>query len=132
MIAMNLTHSTSFIVMPTQTNYHYPMIFGGAFMAELDKAAAACVSRLLHDSECDGAVTFKVLEGIFYAPAQCGDLLFLNAKVIELRHKSVTVMVEAYRERRAKKGQDKIAKFVFVFVTKVGDAFCPHGLRMPE
>jgi acyl-CoA hydrolase len=134
---MNLSHATSFIVMPDQTNYLRTasgdgMIFGGAFMAELDKAAAACVGRLLHDSECDSAVTFKVLDGIFYAPAQCGDLIFLNAKVIELRNKSVTVQVEAYRERRAKKGQDKIAKFTFVFVTKKGEQFHAHGLKLPE
>jgi hypothetical protein len=31
---MNLEYENSFVVLPAHTNYHYPMVFGGHFMAE--------------------------------------------------------------------------------------------------
>lgn len=126
---MNLLFSTSFCTMPSDCNYHYPMIFGGAFFAKMDLAAAMTVSRLLHDSECDSAVTHK-FEGEFLSAAECGDIIFLSCEVIELRKKAVVVEVTAKREKRAKKGQDLIAKAKFVFVTKKNGEFCPHGLTL--
>jgi acyl-CoA hydrolase len=122
----------SFTVMPAQCNYHYPMIFGGAFISELDLCAASCVSRLLHDSECNQAVTYKVLDITFHAAAEAGDIIFMSAEVVELRHKAVTVRVKAERERRAVAGRDHIADATFVFVTKKDGVFTPHGLMMPE
>lgn len=126
---MNLLFETNFTVMPSDCNYHYPMIFGGAFFAKMDLAAAMTVSRLLHDSECDSAVTHK-FEGEFLSAAECGDIIFLSCEVIELRKKAVVVEVTAKREKRAKKGQDLIAKAKFVFVTKKNGEFCPHGLTL--
>jgi acyl-CoA hydrolase len=124
---MNLFYKTSFTVLPKDCNYHIPMIFGGEFFARMDLAAAACVSRLLHDSECDSAVTHK-FEGEFLAAAEMGDIVFLNCEVIEIRYKSVTVEVTAYREKRATEGQTLIAKAKFVFVTKKNGEFCKHLL----
>jgi acyl-CoA hydrolase len=128
---MNLTFETTFVVMPAHCNYHYPMIFGGQFFSELDLCAAQCVSRLLHDSECDSAVTHKY-EGTFHAAAECGDLVFMKAQVVELRNKAVKVNVKSYRERRATPGQDFIAEATFVFVTKKQGKFQPHGLTLPK
>jgi acyl-CoA hydrolase len=127
---MNMTFETTFVVMPKHCNYHYPMIFGGEFFSELDLCAAQCVSRLLHDSDCDSAVTHKY-EGTFHKAAECGDLIFLKAEVTELRHNAVVVNIEAHRERRAIRGKDFIADAKFVFVTKEKDKFRPHGLSMP-
>ncbi len=115
--------------MPTDCNYQYPMIFGGKLFSEMDLAAAQCVSRLLHDSDCDGAVTYKY-EGTFYAAAECGDIVFLDAEIIELRQKAVKINVKVSRERRSTKGKDQIAEGIFVFVTKKGDKFQPHGLEL--
>lgn len=126
---LNLKFETTFVVMPTHCNYHYPMIFGGAFFGEMDLCAAQCVSRLLHASECDSAVTYKY-DGTFYAAAECGDIVFLTAEVVELRHKAIKLSVKAYRERRCKPGRDFVAEASFVFVTKKGDVFTPHGLTM--
>lgn len=117
--------------MPSDCNYHYPMIFGGAFFAEMDLAAAITVSRLLQDSNCDSAVTHK-FEGEFLSAAECGDIIFLNCEIVELRKKAVVVEVIAKREKRAKKGQDLIAKAKFVFVTKKNGEFCPHGLELEK
>lgn len=126
---LNTTFETTFTVLPHQCNYMLPMIFGGAFFSELDLAAACCVNRLLHDSECDSAVTHK-FSGTFHAPAQMGDIIFLKAEVVELRHKSVRLIVTAERERRAEKGRDKVADAEFVFVTKKDGKFCNHGLSL--
>lgn len=128
---MNLKFSNSFVVLPRQCNWHYPMIFGGAFLAELDLCAFTAVSRLLHDSECDTAVTYKVLEVTFHRAAEAGEIVFLEAEIVDMRHRSVTVQVKAYRERQALSGRDFIAEAKFVFVTKKNGEFHPHGLTMP-
>lgn len=124
---MNLTYTTSFTVLPKDCNYHIPMIFGGEFFSRMDLAAAACVSRLLHDSECDSAVTHK-FDGEFLAAAEMGDIIFLNCEVVEIRYKAVKVEVKAYREKRATAGQELIATANFVFVTKKVGVFCRHLL----
>lgn len=129
MIAKNIEYENSFSVMPKHCNWHMPMIFGGAFMGELDLCAAAAVSRVLHDSECDSAVTYKA-NFTFYAPAESGDLIFMKARITELRSKAVSIKVTAHRERRATRGRDLMAEAEFVFCTKLGDKFHPHGLEM--
>ena len=96
---MNLEFETNFVVMPADCNAYFPMIFGGAFFSKMDLCAAACVARLLRDSECDTAVTYK-FTGAFHAPTELGDLIFLRAEVKELRHKAIRVEVRAHRERR--------------------------------
>jgi acyl-CoA hydrolase len=128
---MNLQFETNFVVMPRHCNYMYPMIFGGDFFAEMDLCAASCVNRLLHDSECDSAVTHK-FEGTFHAPAESGDLVFLYARVSELRRKAVVVEVKAYRERRCVSVRDFIADAKFVFCTRKNGKFHPHGLSLPN
>lgn len=127
---MNTVFETSFTVMPRHTNYMAPMIFGGALFSEMDLAAACCVTRLLHDSVCDSAVTYKFGDGTFYTATECGDLVFLRAEVIELRQNAVKVVVEAHRERRAQAGRERIASCWFVFVTKREGRFHPHGLSL--
>lgn len=129
---MNLNHETSFIVMPSQCNYMYPMIFGGAFLAELDLCAAICTTRLLHDSVCDSAVTYKVEDVTFYAAAEAGDIIFLKAEVVQLRTTAIVIEVKAYRERRNSPARDYIASSKFVFVSKLQGGVHPHGLKMPE
>lgn len=98
---MNLEFETTFTVMPKHCNYHFPMIFGGAFFSELDICAAMCVNRLLHDSDCDTAVTYK-FEVTYHAAAESGDLIFMKAQVVELRRNAVVVEVKAHRENRPK------------------------------
>jgi len=128
---MNLVFETAFTVMPDQCNFQYPMIFGGAFFSELDKAAACCAYRLLHDSECDSAVTYKY-EGTFHGAAEAGDIIFLRAEIKELRRNAIVIEVKAYREHRAKAGKDHIADARFVFVSKKDGRYHPHGLSLPK
>jgi acyl-CoA hydrolase len=138
---MNLEFETNFVVMPTHTNYMAPMIFGGAFFAEIDLCAAQCVRRLLHDSPtCTASVTHK-FEGSFHKPCYAGDLVFIKARVVELRYKAVKVEVQAHRERRGGPERDLVFEGSFVFIT-VKDVknvesrpdllpYTGHGLRMP-
>lgn len=124
---MNLKFETSFWVMPKDCNAYYPMIFGGAFFSEMDICAASCVKRLLHDSECDSAVTYK-FEGTFHAAAQAGDLVLLEAEIVELRNKAITISVKGYRDSKEQK--ELLASARFVFVTKKDGQFHPHGLKL--
>jgi acyl-CoA hydrolase len=128
---MNLEFDNSFTVLPKHCNWMYPMIFGGAFMSELDLCAAMAVSRLLHDSECDGSVTHKA-GFTFHRPAEAGDIIFMKAKITGLRNRGIEIKVKAYRERRAEAGQDLIADAEFVFVSKKDGQFHDHGLSMPQ
>lgn len=126
----NLEFETNLVIMPSDTNYHFPLIFGGAFFSKMDLAAAACVSRALHDSECNSAVTYKVTNLTFHKPTYCGELIFIKCKIVGATHKSLTIDVRCYRERRAIAGQDFVAEGRFVFVTKLNDEFHPHGLTL--
>lgn len=105
------------------------MIFGGAFFSELDLCAACCVNRLLHDSECDSAVTYK-FEGTFHAAAESGDIIFMKAQVVELRRNAIVVNVHAEGEKRASAGKTYLADAKFVFVTKKDGKYHPHGLKL--
>ena len=129
---MNLKFSNSFIVMPKDCNYHFPMIFGGAFMSELDLCAAACVSRFLLDSECDSAVTYKVNNITFHGAAQSGDMIFMDAEIAQVRVHAIVVKVKALREKRNNPERDHIADAEFVFVSRKGDKVHPHGLKLPS
>lgn len=124
---MNTDFSSTFTIMPKHCNYMFPMVFGGAFFSEMDLCAACCVNRLLHDSECDSAVTHK-FSGTFHKPTECGDIIFLNAIVMQLGKKSVSVHVNAFVEKRAIKGKSFVAEADFVFVTKKDGEYCNHGL----
>lgn len=128
---MNLVFENSFVVMPKHCNYMYPMIFGGHFFSEMDLCAATCVGRLLHDSECDSAVTYK-FEGTFIAACEAGDVVFMRAEVVELRRNAVVIQVRAERERRAKAGREHVADAKFVFVSRKDGKYAAHGLKMPD
>lgn len=125
--------------MPKDTNYMQPMIFGGKFLAELDLCAAQCVNRFLHDSECESAVTYHC-DVKFLKPCYVGDLVFMTAKIVETRTKSIRVHIVAERERRGKPERDKVAEgdIVFVSILHSGDVvhhpeflpYAPHGMKL--
>ena len=117
---MNTKFNTNFTVYPTDANNMFPMIFGGAFFAQMDKAAATTVKRLLYGSDqCKACVTHK-FEGTFHKPTYVGDLILMEATVESLGKKSVVVDVQAFREKDNEK--ELVAEAKFVFVTIVNDA----------
>jgi acyl-CoA hydrolase len=106
------------------------MIFGGAFMAQLDLCAAACVTRFLHDSECDSAVTYRINNLVFHGAAMIGDIVFMYAKITQVRTHAIVVNIEAFREKRDGPKRDKVADAEFVFVSRKGDKVHPHGMKL--
>jgi acyl-CoA hydrolase len=144
---MEKKFSTSFTVYPTDANNMFPMIFGGAFFSQLDKAAATAVKRLLYGSDqCKACVTHK-FEGTFHKPTYVGDLIFVEAEILSLGKKSVVVEVKAFREKPWYPGNTGVqisrelaAEAKFVFVTIVNDEdvknkpnvlpYHDHGLTM--
>ena len=127
-----IKHSNSFVVMPTHTNYMYPLIFGGAFMSELDLCAATLVNKLVKKSEtADSAVTHKA-DFTFYKPSFAGDVIYMEAELLELRHKAIKVRVESYREPRDEDQRYHVATAIFVFVTRKGEAYVNHNLTMED
>lgn len=96
---MFTTFETNFTVYPEHTNSMSPLIFGGAFFSEMDKAAANTVRRLIYQSDCKSAVTHK-FSGTFHKPCYLGDLIFLECKVTDIGKKSFVIAVKAFREFR--------------------------------
>jgi acyl-CoA thioesterase YciA len=113
---MKTIYENGFVVMPFQSNWHAPLIFGGEFFAQLDLCAATCVNRFLHDSDCETAVTHKA-EVSFMAPCYIGDIIFMKARVVSTGKKSIVVEVIAERERRGGEARDKVVESKFVFVS---------------
>ena len=141
---MNLKYETSFTVYPQHTNCKSPLIFGGAFFGEIDKAAATAVRRFLYSSRtCETAVTYTH-EGKFLKPCYMGDLIFLEAEILSVGNKSVVVEVNSFRET-SNEGlvvREHVAHTKFVFVTLANDdqvdnkpnllPYCPHGVAMSQ
>ena len=131
---MKYKYETSFIVFPKHCNHLKELIFGGAFMAELDLAAAHCVRRVLFNTTngVKNAVTHKA-NFTFLKPSYVGDLLELEADLQELGSKSISVKVKAWRNTDGILAQVAEADFVFISIGDVGDlALHPNFLPYKE
>lgn len=123
---MNTRLTTCFTVFPEHTNSLSPLIFGGAFFAEMDKLAAIAVRRFLYSSPegCKEAVTHKA-DVVFNKPSYLGDLMFLDAQIMSVGNtKSIVVNVKAHREtprfvndQHDGEIRELIAEVNFVFVS---------------
>lgn len=138
---MNLKHQSNFTVYPEDANNSFPLIHGGSFFSHMDKLAASAAKRLLYESEtCETSVTHK-FEGVFHKPTYVGDLIFLEAEVVNLGKKSIALDVKAFRENRDN-SRDLMAEAKYVFITIVSDEtiaskpdmlpYAEHGLKMPS
>ena len=122
------TYETSFIVYPNDCNDCFPLIFGGALFSYMDKAASALVRKILTHSDCCSAGVTHQFGGTFYKPCYLSDLIALKASFKSIGKKSITVLVQAFRELKletpktdedvGKKYQDSelVAQAEFVFV----------------
>jgi len=130
---MDLEFDTNFTIMPTHCNYLSPLVFGGSLFSKMDLCAAVCSTRLLRHSPtgCTSAVTHKA-DVTFHKPSYLGEIIYLNAKVVELRQKAIKIHVRVEREQRLEKGRDFIAEADFVFVSMKDGEYFKHGLEMPN
>jgi len=127
-----LSFESNFTVMPQDCNYTQKVVFGGAMLAQLDITAAACVARLLRSSgTAESGVTYKV-SVTFHKPSHCGDIIFLTAKIVELRKKAIVVAMEAHKEERHSPERTHVATGEFVFVSMKGENYVHHHLSLEE
>lgn len=124
--------STDFVVMPKDLNY-MGIIFGGAFMSQLDLAAATLVNRAIRQSDTtDKAVTYK-FDVEFSKPCYDGDIVTIDSEITEVRKKAIVVKLRAYREgRNETAGRQLVAVAKTVFVSMKGNHFLNHQLKLPE
>lgn len=136
-----MKYNASLIVFPKHCNHLKELIFGGAFMAEMDLAAAHCVRLALFDTEngVKNAVTHKA-SFTFLKPSYVGDLLEFEANIISMGKKSLTVEVKVRRNRNRVFDNIAVGEFVFITIGPVEDLsnhpdFLPykeHELSMPS
>jgi acyl-CoA hydrolase len=125
-----LKFNNAFVVLPKHCNYMYPLIFGGAFMAELDLCAAVLANKIVKmTNDVDNAVTYKA-DITFEAPSYSGDVIHMEAQATELRKKSISITVYAYREPRDTEQRKLVAVANFVFITRIGEVYHPHNLEI--
>lgn len=76
-----MTFTNHFLVLPEHTNDMAPLIFGGAFMSQLDLCAAMLTKNLLREpgTPADNAVTYKA-DFTFHAPSYQGDVIRMHAE----------------------------------------------------
>lgn len=125
-------YSTSFTVFPDHTNYNDPpSIFGGKMLAEMDNAAAMACRRALYSTDCTDAITVAVNDVVFLRPAYIGEMVHLEATVIGVGDKSLTVRVICRREDKGGK-IEMMAQSMFVFCARKQGKPHPHGLELPQ
>lgn len=135
---MHTHFTTSFVVFPQDTNYMPPMVFGGKMLAEMDIAAATAVRRLLYSSPAGAkdAVTVGVESVKFHAGAEVKDLIFLDAEIVKVGIKSVSVQVKGYREHPSREQplRELMCEGLFHFSAyDLGTKKAiPHGLTLPK
>ena len=105
-------YKRDFLVFPQHCNHRGVLIFGGAFLAELDLTAAFTTKNFLdsYDSPFE-AVTHKFGETTFRKPTYVGDLLTLVGEVTEAKGKHICLSLKAYRKEKL------IAETTCVFIT---------------
>jgi len=130
--ATHTKYETGFTVFPQDTNYMYPMLFGGKLLSEMDMCAASCVRRALYDSPCADAVTVKVVETNFWHGAEVKDLIFLKAEIVRFGIKSIEVKITGLVEEGQGTGERiKLCDGTFIFVSRdKNKKSAPHELSL--
>ena len=115
----SIKNTSHFIVFPEHCNNHKELIFGGAFMAEMDKTAANCSRLLLRANpyKAFGSVTHKC-SFVFHMPSYVGDHLEIETEAVVTGVKSITITVKTYRlDPYSNAHRDFIAEGELVFIT---------------
>jgi acyl-CoA hydrolase len=112
-------YAEQFTVFPEDSNHLTPLIFGGAFMAKMDRVAATCLRNFLRSFDRPEtprhAVTYK-FDVTFSGPSNVGEEIKVVAMIDEAHGKTVAGTVLATRINEDGTG-DRLAEVKFVFVT---------------
>lgn len=129
-----MSFTTFWTIMPKDTNYMYPLVFGGAMMSEVDLAAATHARMLMHWTNCDKPVTYDT-HMKFTARAYSGDTIKFVSHLVEVRDNALKFIVNAYKialpteENNQCIESEHIGQHELVFVTMRGDTYTPHKLK---
>lgn len=111
-----MKYERDFLIFPQHANHKKTLIFGGAFLAELDLTAAFTVSKFLKENNSKlESVTHKLGTTTFHKPSYVGDCLNLMGEITEANGKHICLTVKAYRNK------ELIADTSFVFITIIPD-----------
>jgi acyl-CoA hydrolase len=105
---------TTFTIMPSDANYMYPLVFGGAFFSQIDLCAAITARDYLikNNYQFKQAITHTA-NVVWFKPSYVGDIIELNGQVTSIGEKSLVIQVVASR----KYSNDVIARADLVFVS---------------
>jgi len=113
------------VAMPADANASGD-IFGGWLLAQMDLAGGATAAR-----RARGRVATVAIESMaFHRPVLVGDVLSAYVELVRVGRSSMTYRIEAWSERRAGSGQQKVTEAVFTFVAIDADRRprpVPHG-----
>lgn len=146
---MIVNHSTSFTVYPDMCNYLHthnakPMIHGGYLTMQMDRCAADLCRLTLFSSKpirtgarqlqytADYAVTVGIDKLVFNDGAELGDLLTLNASVLSLGVKRITISVVASRIDYKSTKIMAHGQFAFCAMSTEKQDSHPHGLKLEK
>lgn len=119
--------TSSFNVFPTDLN-HGNTLFGGKMLAEIDCEAAKVARAVIYGTEANNVVTACFDKIDFINPAHQGDLVIMEADVLELGKSSIRIQIDAFVWNSSDRNNWKkicSAKATFVAL-KDGKSF-PHG-----
>lgn len=123
--------TSSFNVFPNDLN-HGNTLFGGKVMSEIDCEAAKVARSVVYGTAADNVVT-KRFEVDFISPGFQGDLIVMEADVVNLGNSSIEIHVDVYRWNGPnKENWKKIGQAQTVFVAMLFGKKYNHGVKLEE
>lgn len=117
------TFETNFRVLPADTNYHKPMVFGGKMAQEIDLCCAGLASRIAtycgRENYIDTVVTVN-MNIKYVGPAKERDIVFLKATLAGFGKTSILIDFTADAEDQADNpdlNRKRVAEGRLVFCT---------------
>lgn len=119
--------TSSFFVFSKDLNYG-ETLFGGKLLAEMDCEAAKVAKAVIFGTEADAVVTASFERVDFKSPARHGDLVVMEADLVNLGKSSIKIKIQVW----IKKGPDRsdwiqICTADATFVSLKGGKPYPHG-----
>lgn len=119
--------TSSFFVFSKDLNYG-ETLFGGKLLAEMDCEAAKVARAVIWDSEADGVVTASFERVDFKAPAKKGDLVIMEADVVNFGRTSMRIEIGVWIKKGLnRKDWIEICTAAATFVALKDGKPHPHG-----
>lgn len=124
--------TSSFNVFPSDLN-HGNTLFGGKMLAEIDCEAAKVARSVIHGTQADNVVTACFDKINFINPAHQGDLVVMEADLIDLGKSSIKIQIDAYVwDSNDRRNWKPICSANATFVALQNGKPFPHGKTMDD